>query len=60
MILKSNKNIDISSKILTCLNFLFVILIIANILMDLYFGDRIDYGNIIWLGIALILINVIK
>lgn len=58
--LGSNKIIDLTPKIRKFLNFLFLFLIIANIIMDLYFVGKIDYGNIVWMTITMFFINKIK
>lgn len=51
---------DLTQKIRKFLNFLFLFLIIANIIMDLYFVGKIDYGNIVWMIIVMLFINIIK
>lgn len=56
----SNKIVDLTQKIGKFLNFLFLFLIIANIIMDLYFVGKIDYGNIVWMIIVMLFINIIK
>ena len=56
----SNKIVDLTQKIRKFLNFLFLFLIIANIIMDLYFVGKIDYGNIVWMIIVMLFINIIK
>lgn len=40
--------------------FIFIILIIFDIVMDLHFIGKIDYGNIIWKIVAFFFINKIK
>ncbi|MBO0467828.1 hypothetical protein JZO73_09825 [Enterococcus plantarum] len=49
--------IDLSPKILKLVTFLFIFLIIGNILMDLIYKKDIDTGNIFWMIILLFFIN---
>lgn len=53
LFLGSNKIIDLTPKIRKFLNFLFLFLIIANIIMDLYFVGKIDYKNVVWMTITI-------
>jgi len=58
--LSSNKFVDLTQKIGKFLNFIFLFLIIANIIMDLYFVGKIDYENIAWMIFVMLFINIIK
>lgn len=57
--MKAKQVKDISAKIGVFLNYLFSLLIFANIAMDLYFVGQINYGPIVFLVIALIFNHVI-
>jgi len=52
--------IDLTDKIKVFLNILFIGLILFNIIVDLSYSSSIDYGNIIWMVVAMVFINIIK
>lgn len=55
-----NTLINLTPLIRKILNFLFIILIIFDVVSDLHFFGKLDYGNIIWKIAAIFFINIIK
>lgn len=53
-------NTESGSKIIFALRILFVLLIVANISMDLYFLGSVDYKNIKWMIVALVFLFIVE
>ncbi|MFW3362907.1 hypothetical protein ACN2A0_09775 [Aerococcus viridans] len=60
LIMVDSNIINLTPIVGKVLTFIFIILIIFDIVMDLHFIGKIDYGNIIWKIVALFFINKIK
>ncbi|MGH2110934.1 hypothetical protein [Aerococcus urinaeequi] len=60
LIMVDSNIINLTPIVGKVLIFIFIILIIFDIVMDLHFIGKIDYGNIIWKIVALFFINKIK
>ncbi len=52
--------INLTPAIGKILNFVFIILIIFDVVTDLHFFGKLDYGNILWKVVTLFFINIIK
>ncbi|WP_347297841.1 hypothetical protein [Dolosigranulum savutiense] len=57
---KQMSNTESGSKIIFALRILFVLLIVANISMDLYFLGSVDYKNIKWMIVALVFLFIVE
>ena len=53
-------NAESGSKMIFALRILFVLLIVANILMDLYFLGSVDYKNIKWMIVTLVFLFIVE
>lgn len=53
-------NTENGSKIIFALRILFVLLIVANISMDLYFLGSVDYKNIKWMIVTLVFLFIVE
>ncbi|MGX7389408.1 hypothetical protein ACF3NL_06655 [Dolosigranulum pigrum] len=57
---KQMSNTENGSKIIFTLRILFVLLIVANISMDLYFLGSVDYKNIKWMIVTLVFLFIVE
>lgn len=57
---KQMSNTENGSKIIFSLRILFVLLIVANISMDLYFLGSVDYKNIKWMIVTLVFLFIVE
>ena len=57
---KQMSNAESGSKMIFALRILFVLLIVANISMDLYFLGSVDYKNIKWMIVTLVFLFIVE
>ncbi|QTJ55535.1 hypothetical protein [Dolosigranulum pigrum] len=57
---KQMSNTENGSKMIFALRILFVLLIVANISIDLYFLGSVDYKNIKWMVVTLVFLFIVE